>query len=93
MDFCIILKDYRKQMKYKPKTADKPAVSHTEKGLNPCPLFPEIREGEIGILRIKEMIDKTTYMIFICYKERLLLEPATFIVQAVWGKRNHGDLQ
>jgi hypothetical protein len=49
-------------------------------------------EYEFGILKIKEIIDKTTNMIFISYKEKLLAEPITYIVPAVWGERKDGKL-
>jgi hypothetical protein len=49
-------------------------------------------EYEFGILKIKEIIDKTTNMIFISYKEKLLTEPITYIVPAVWGERKDGKL-
>ncbi|MBW2608966.1 MAG: hypothetical protein JRC68_01305 [Deltaproteobacteria bacterium] len=49
-------------------------------------------EDEIGILTIKELIDKTTNMVFLSHKERLLSEPITYIVPAVWGKKKHGKL-
>jgi len=49
-------------------------------------------EYEFGILKIKEIIDKTTNMIFISYKEKLLTEPITYIVPAVWGERRDGKL-
>lgn len=44
-------------------------------------------EQVIGILKIKEIIDKTTNLIFISYREKLLSEPIIYIVQAVWGKK------
>ena len=49
-------------------------------------------EYEFGILKIKEIIDKTTNMIFISYKEKLLTEPITYIVPAVWGEIKDGKL-
>lgn len=49
-------------------------------------------EYDFGILKIKEIIDKTTNMIFISYKEKLLTEPITYIVPAVWGERKDGKL-
>ena len=49
-------------------------------------------EYDFGILKIKEIIDKTTNMIFISYKEKLLSEPITYIVPAVWGDRKDGKL-
>ena len=45
-----------------------------------------------GILRIKEIIDKTTNMIFISYKEELLSEPITYILPAAWGRIKDGEL-
>jgi len=47
---------------------------------------------DVDILRIKEMIDKTTDMIFTAYREKLLSEPNTYIVQAVWAKNHPGKL-
>jgi hypothetical protein len=49
-------------------------------------------EYDFGILKIKEIIDKTTNMIFISYKEKLLAEPITYIVPAIWGERKDGKL-
>jgi len=49
-------------------------------------------EYDFGMLKIKEIIDKTTNMIFISYKEKLLTEPITYIVPAVWGERKDGKL-
>lgn len=59
-------------------------------------LFPLslIGKGEncSGILKIKEIIDQTTENVFISFKNRLLKEPITFIIPAVWGKIRHGEL-
>ena len=44
------------------------------------------------ILEIKEIIDRTTNMIFISYKEELLSEPITYIMPAAWGKIGEGEL-
>ncbi len=49
-------------------------------------------DHEIGILRIKEIIDKTTDTIFNSYREKLLTEPITYIVPAVWGEKKDGKL-
>jgi hypothetical protein len=49
-------------------------------------------EYDFGILKIKEIIDKTTNMIFDSYREMLLTEPITYIVPAVWGERKDGKL-
>ena len=45
-----------------------------------------------GILRIKEIIDRTTNTIFISYQKELLSEPITYIIPAVWGKIKQGRL-
>ena len=45
-----------------------------------------------SILRPKEIIDKTTSMIFNSYKKELLSEPITYIISAVWGKIKQGTL-
>ena len=44
------------------------------------------------ILKIKEIIDKTTNVIFITYKEELLFEPITYILPAAWGRIKDGEL-
>lgn len=44
------------------------------------------------ILRIKEIIDRTTENVFISYKNKLLKEPITYIIPAVWGKIKYGEL-
>ena len=49
-------------------------------------------DHEIGILKIKEIIDKTTDTIFNSYREKLLTEPITYIVPAVWGEKKDGKL-
>jgi hypothetical protein len=49
-------------------------------------------EDRATILRIKEVIDKTTDMLFISFKNELLSEPITYIISAVWGKIKHGEL-
>jgi hypothetical protein len=45
-----------------------------------------------GVLGIKEIIDKTTSILFRSYKTELLSEPITYIVSAIWGKSEHRDL-
>ena len=45
-----------------------------------------------GVLGIKEIIDKTTTILFTSYKTTLLCEPMTYIISAVWGKTEHGTL-
>ena len=42
-------------------------------------------------LKIKELIDETTTMIFSLYRDELLSEPITYILPVVWGKK-HGNL-
>ena len=49
-------------------------------------------ENRGGILKIKEMIDKTTNTVFLSYKQELLSEPITYIMPAVWGKIKQGTL-
>ncbi len=49
-------------------------------------------ENRGGILRIKEIIDKSATKIFISHKNELLLEPITYIIPAVWGKIKQGEL-
>ena len=49
-------------------------------------------DHEIGILKIKEIIDKTTDTIFNSYRQKLLTEPITYIVPAVWGAKKDGKL-
>ena len=50
-------------------------------------------DHEIGILKIKEIIDKTTDTIFNSYRETLLTEPITYIVPAVWGEKKMENQQ
>ena len=50
------------------------------------------KDHEIGILKIKEIIDRTTDTIFNSYNEKLLTEPITYIVPAVWGAEKDGEL-
>ena len=45
-----------------------------------------------GVLGVKEIIDKTTNLLFTSYKTALLSEPLTYIISAVWGKTEHGTL-
>ena len=49
-------------------------------------------EDRATILRIKEVIDKTTDRLFISFKNELLSEPITYIISAVWGKIRHKGL-
>ena len=53
--------------------------------LLPFSCFNNDEDREI-ILRIKEIIDKTTDRLFISFKNELLSEPITYIISAVWGK-------
>lgn len=46
----------------------------------------------IGILNVKEIIDNTTSEIFTSYWERLLIEPITYIIPAIWGEKKDGRL-
>ena len=39
-----------------------------------------------------DIIDKTTNVIFITYKEELLSEPITYILPAAWGRIKDGEL-
>ena len=61
-----------------------------ERKCHPFTLSDE--DHEIGILKIKEIIDKTTDTIFNSYKEKLLTEPIIYIVPAVWGAKKDGKL-
>lgn len=79
-------------MKEKMKTSDPKIISLSNREATFFTLLSDSMPHDIGILRIKEIIDKTTDMIFITHKERLLSEPITYIVQAVWGKKDHGKL-
>ncbi|MBN1625584.1 MAG: hypothetical protein JW944_03585 [Deltaproteobacteria bacterium] len=54
--------------------------------------MPNNYDNRTEILRIKEIIDKTTNTIFISYKKDLLCEPITYIIPAVWGKIKQGRL-
>jgi len=45
-----------------------------------------------GVLGIKEIIDRTTNILFTSYKTELLSEPMTYIISAIWGKKEHGTL-
>ncbi|MBW1741182.1 MAG: hypothetical protein JRJ42_08630 [Deltaproteobacteria bacterium] len=48
---------------------------------------------EIGIIKvIGPLIDRTANRIFTLYKTRLLTEPITYIVPAVWGAKKDGEL-
>lgn len=49
------------------------------------------KRKQSGTLEIKKIIDDTTTMIFASYREKLLSEPITYILPAVWGKK-HGKL-
>ena len=49
-------------------------------------------EDRGGILKIKEIIDRTSNTIFLSYREELLSEPITYIIPAVWGKIKQGKL-
>ncbi|MFC1867154.1 hypothetical protein ACFL0H_03365 [Thermodesulfobacteriota bacterium] len=54
--------------------------------------LPNNYDSRTEILRIKEIIDKTTNTIFTSYKKDLLFEPITYIIPAVWGKIKQGRL-
>jgi len=79
-------------MKAKFKTTDQVIDTQADKGRKHIPFSLIHEEYEIGILRIKDIIDKTTNSIFTSYKKKLLSEPITYIVPAVWGKIKHGKL-
>jgi hypothetical protein len=75
-------------MKEKPKILEQGIIFPSESDLNYIHRLYDTGVCDVDILRIKEMIDKTTDTIFAAYQERLLSEPITYIVQAVWAK-NH----
>ena len=74
-------------MNEKEKTIDLAGIAQAEKEGKTLIFSSASEEHEIGILKIKEIIDKTTNMIFFSYKESLLSEPITYIISAVWGKK------
>jgi len=82
-----------KQMSEKEKIFDQIIIATAckEQEYVTFPLSKE-EDDEIDILTIKELIDKTTNMVFISHKARLLSEPITYIIPAVWGKKKHGKL-
>ena len=72
-------------MREKIKTKDQALVAPADSDGNHLTSGLINEEYESGILKIKEIIDNTTDEIFISYKEKLLTEPITYIVPAVWG--------
>ncbi len=55
------------------------------------------KEGPKDVMRISRVIgplmDKAAEEIFVSYKTRLLSEPITYIVPAVWGAKKEGELE
>ena len=77
-------------MKEKSKILEQEIISPSNNDLKYFTRLYNTGVCDVDILRIKEMIDKTTDMIFTAYREKLLSEPNTYIVQAVWAK-NHNE--
>jgi hypothetical protein len=75
-------------MKEKPKILGQGLILPSESDLKYINRLYDTGVCDVDILRIKEMIDKTTDTIFAAYQEKLLSEPITYIVQAVWTKNN-----
>ncbi|MBN1850597.1 MAG: hypothetical protein JW932_18655 [Deltaproteobacteria bacterium] len=79
-------------MKEKTKIIEKEIISPSDHDLKYFTRLYNTGVCDVDILRIKEIIDKTTDMIFSAYRDSLLSEPNTYIVQAVWAKNHKGKL-
>lgn len=79
-------------MNEKAKLLDKEVILPSNEDSGYITLLCDAEVCDVDILKIKEMIDRTTEIIFISNKEKLVSEPITYIVQAVWGKNNQGKL-
>jgi len=86
-----LVKPDKKAISAKIRPIDRYALSRKAPDKNGRDISAHSEENKKCILKIKDCIDETASMIFATHMKKLLSEPITYILSAVWGKK-HGQL-